>query len=388
MKRTLHIQKDGMRIVIVTERRADYSRFKPILALLRKDPYFSVRLVVTGICLLPEYGEDISFIKKSSKIDAVIPMFREKAPDSGAEMTRAYARVMAGLSDYLEKERPDLVLAGFDIGANFAAAVVGAHQNIHVAHVQGGEVTGSIDESLRHAISKFAHIHFPATKDAARRLRRMGEDPRFIFPVGCPSVDTLLQAPKMSREETASLLGLDPHKPYALIIEHPVTTEMQASFRNISETLRAVEEFGIQGVALYPNNDAGTTGIIKGLRASRVRVLRSLSPDVFANALRHAAVLLGNSSTGIHESATFHIPTINVGTRQKGRERSGNVIDVGYDRKEIVRALRRVFSSRASQRKVRHVRNIYGDGKAAERIVQVLRRLDLSKVPIQKRFVK
>lgn len=388
MKRTEHMKKAGMRIVIVTERRADYSRFRPILALLRKDQYFKVKLVVTGICLLPEYGEDITFIKKSSKIDAVIPMFRRRAPDSGAEMTRAYARVMAGLSDYIEKERPDLILCGFDIGANFAAAVVGAHQNIHVAHVQGGEVTGSIDESLRHAITKFAHVHFPATKDAVRRLRRMGEDPRFIFPVGCPSVDTLLQAPRMSREETALLLGLDPRKPYALIIEHPVTTEMSSSGRHISETLAAVEEFGIQAVALYPNNDAGTRAIIKRLRTSSVRVLRSLSSDAFANALRHASVLLGNSSTGIHESATFRIPTINIGTRQEGRERSGNVIDVGYNRAAILRALRRVFSDRAFQRQVKRARNIYGDGTAAERIVNVLRRLDLSKVPIQKRFVE
>ena len=383
-----HRIKKGIKVIVVSERRADYSRFKPILSLMRKDPFFSVKLVVTGICLLPEYGEDISFIKKSSKIDAVIPMFQENAPDSGAEMTRAYARVMAGLSDYVEKERPDLILAGFDIGANFAAAVVGAHQNIHVAHVQGGEVTGSIDESLRHAISKFAHIHFPATKDAARRLARMGEDPRFTFPVGCPSVDTLLLAPQMTRIETAQILGVNPKEPYALIIEHPVTTEMESSGRQMSETIAAVEKFGIQAVALFPNNDAGTRAVISKLKASRVQVLRSLPPDVFANALRHAAVLLGNSSTGIHESATFRIPTINIGTRQKGRERSGNVLDVGYDRAEILRALKTVFSNTMFQDKVRRSKNIYGDGKAAERIVQVLRSLDLSQVPIQKRFVE
>ena len=192
----------------------------------------------------------------------------------------------------------------------------------------------------------------------------------------------------MTRIETAQILGVNPKEPYALIIEHPVTTEMESSGRQMSETIAAVEKFGIQAVALFPNNDAGTRAVISKLKASRVQVLRSLPPDVFANALRHAAVLLGNSSTGIHESATFRIPTINIGTRQKGRERSGNVLDVGYDRAEILRALKTVFSNTMFQDKVRRSKNIYGDGKAAERIVQVLRSLDLSQVPIQKRFVE
>src|SRR3989338_9379413 len=218
--------KRKLKVVIVSERRADYSRFKPIMSLMKSDNFFDYYLIVTGISLLKSRGSDIDIIKNDGfKIAKVIRMYKENAPDTGAEMTRSYGRVMIGLADFFEQIKPDLILTGFDIGANFAAAVVGAHMNIPVAHIQGGEVTGSIDESLRHATSKFAHIHFPATSEAAKRLRAMGEDPRFIFTVGCPSIDTLIQALIMPREEIVKMLNLDAGRPYILIVQHPVTTE-------------------------------------------------------------------------------------------------------------------------------------------------------------------
>ena len=179
-------------IAIVTERRADYSRFKPILELIRENPALDYRLIVTGISLLETHGRDAEVIERDGfRIDATIPMFRHDAPDTGAEMVRAMGRVLPVLTDLFERFRPDLILSGFDIGANFAAAVAGAHMNIPVAHIQGGEVTGSIDESLRHAMSKFAHIHFPATQLSAQRLVRMGEDPRRVHVVGSPALDDL-----------------------------------------------------------------------------------------------------------------------------------------------------------------------------------------------------
>ena len=154
-------------IAIVTERRADYSRYKPILELIREDPELDYKLIVTGISLLKEHGNDIDVIKRDGfDIEAILPMFTEGAPDTGAEMVRAMGRIMPALADLFERLRPDLILSGFDIGANFAATVAGAHMNIPVAHIQGGEITGSIDESLRHAMSKFAHLHFPATVES------------------------------------------------------------------------------------------------------------------------------------------------------------------------------------------------------------------------------
>lgn len=377
-----------MRIALVSERRADYSRFKPILSLMKSDDFFDYQLIVTGISLLKEYGEDISIIKRDGfEVASTIPMYKEEAPDTGAEMTRAYSRIMTGLADAFERLKPDLVLTGFDIGANFTAAVVGAHMNIPVAHIQGGEVTGSIDESLRHATSKFAHIHFPATKDAARRLQRMGEDPRFIFVVGCPSIDVLLQAPVMSREEIVKMVNLEPSQPYVLIVQHPVTTEVNDAGWQMTQTLEAVKETGMQGIIIYPNNDAGTRAIVSGIKNSALRYVKSFPPDVFANVLRHCEALVGNASTGIHETATFHILTVNIGTRQQGRERPKNVIDVGYKKEEIVEGIKKALYDEKFKRMVRTVKNPYGDGASAKRIVRILKTLDLTNVPVQKRFI-
>lgn len=380
--------KKRIKVVIVSERRADYSRFKPILSIMKKDPFFDYRLIVTGVSLLREYGEDIKIIHRDGfKIAHTLPMYKKNAPDSGAEMTRAYGRVMQGLSDIFEKEKPDLILTGFDIGANFSAAIVGAHMNIPVAHVQGGEVTGSIDELLRHATSKFAHIHFPATKDAARRLKRMGEDPRFIFVVGCPSIDMLVQSPIVPREKIIKMFKLDSQKPYVLIIQHPVTTEVEQSGLQIKQTLDAVKEIGIQGIILYPNNDAGTRSIVSGIRNSDIRYIRSLPSEIFVNVLRYSSALIGNSSSGIHETATLHVPTVNIGTRQQGRERPGNVIDCGYKKENIKRAIRKALYDKKFKRAVGNVKNPYGNGHSAKLIVKILKSLDLKKIPLQKRFI-
>lgn len=376
-----------MRVALVSERRADYSRFKPILSLMRSDDFFDYQLIVTGISLLKEYGEDISIIKRDGfEIASTIPMYKEEAPDTGAEMTRAYSRIMTGLADAFERLKPDLVLTGFDIGANFTAAVVGAHMNIPVAHIQGGEVTGSIDESLRHATSKFTHIHFPATKDAARRLKRMGEDPRFIFVVGCPSIDVLLQAPRMSYDKVINLLGLKSHDPYLLIVQHPVTTEVDQTGWQIHQTLQAVKQIGVQGIILYPNNDAGTRAIVSGIKNSSIKYFKSLSPELFSNVLRYCAAFVGNASTAIHETPTFHIPTVNIGTRQQGRERAKNVIDVGYDAGEIKRGIKKALYDKEFQEIVKKVKNPYGKGHSAKRIINVLKTIDLTRVPLQKRF--
>ncbi|MBI3631150.1 MAG: UDP-N-acetylglucosamine 2-epimerase (hydrolyzing) [Candidatus Sungbacteria bacterium] len=377
-----------MRVAIVSERRADYSRFRPILSLMKRDRFFDVRLAVTGISLLKSHGQDIRVIKRDGfKIAVVIPMYREGVSDTGAEMTRAYGRVMAGLADFFEKVKPDVVLTGFDIGANFAAAIVGAHMNIPVAHIQGGEVTGSIDESLRHATSKFAHIHFPATRDAAERLRRMGEDPRFIFVMGCPSLDMIRQTPQMKKADVALMLGLDPGRPYVVILQHPVTTEATDAGRQMKETLRAVKSMRLQGVVIYPNNDAGSQAIKKEIENSGLLFVPSMSPDQFINALRYTSALVGNSSSGIHETATLHVPTVNIGTRQQGRMRPANVIDVGYRTDEIRRGIRKALYDKKFLARVRRIKNPYGDGHSARRIVGILKKLDYKKIPIQKRFV-
>lgn len=374
------------KIFIVIERRADYSRYLPIIKLLKADSFFEIHLVVTGICLLKRHGGDIKMIRNDGfKINKVIPMFRENAPDSGGEMVRAMARFMLPVVNELEKAKPDIVLSGFDIGANFAVTIAAAHMNIPVAHIQGGEITGSIDESIRHAMSKFSHIHFPATQLSKKRLIQMGEKPKSIYVVGCPSIDVLINTPYVPKSQIEKEIGVDFSKPIILLIQHPVTTEDTQSVKQIQETINAIKELKIQAVALLPNNDAGYSKIIQKMRASGIKYYPSLPTLTFCNLYRHVWALVGNSSSGIHETLTLGIPAVNIGTRQQDRERGNNVIDVDYDKNQIKGAIRKALFDNQFRRQIKKMKNPYGDGHAAKKIVKILKRISLKGI-IQKRF--
>ena len=374
------------KVFIVIERRADYSRYRPILQKLKEDPFFEIYLVVTGICLLETHGKDINYIRDDGfEINAEIPMFDEKGDDTGAEMVRSMSRVMFGLANQLEKAKPDLVLSGFDIGGNFAVTVAAAHMNIPVAHIQGGEVTGSIDESIRHAMSKFAHIHLPATELSKQRLIRMGEKPESIFVVGCPSIDVLVNTPIKPKEEVEKSLNIDLSKPTMLMIQHPVTTECMNSYDQIKETVEAVKAANVQCIVLLPNNDAGYSKIIEYIKSNDLKWFPSLPAELFVNLYRNVHALIGNSSSGIHETPTLKIPTINIGSRQLGRERAGNVIDVPHDKEKILEAINKALFDVEFRNYVRSIKNPYGDGKSAEKIVHVLKTVSLEGI-IQKVF--
>ena len=374
------------KVFVLIERRADYSRYKPILEKLLDDPFFELYLVVTGICLLEIHGRDINYIENDGfTINATIPMFLAGAEDTGAEMVRALSRVMMGVVDELEKAKPDVVLSGFDIGGNFAVTVAAAHMNIPVAHIQGGEVTGSIDESLRHAMTKFSHIHFPATTDAKRRLIRLGEDPQNIFVVGCPSIDVLLNTPMYPKEELEKEFHVDFSKPFILLIQHPVTTEMSSSFEQITTTLKAIQNVGVQAIALLPNNDAGHSRIIEEIKKSGIQWYPSLTAVKFINLYRNTWALVGNSSSGIHETPTLKIPAVNIGNRQLDRQQAGNVIDVPHDLSAIENAIRKALFDETFRAFVSTIENPYGNGDSAEKIIKILKSISLKGI-IQKRF--
>ncbi len=375
-----------MEILTLVERRADYSRMRPILKELYKDSFFKVHLVVTGACLLDVHGKDINYIKEDGfAIDAEIPMFEQGERNTNASMVKALAKVLSGMTDEIERFKPDLVLTGFDIGANLATTIAAAHMNIPVAHIQGGEVTGTIDESIRHAMSKFAHIHFPATEDAKNRLIRLGENPEYIFTVGCPSIDTIVQTPRIDKEVLEKKFNIDFSQPSILLIQHPVTTESNESKEQILNTISAVKELGVQALVALPNNDAGSSEIIDEIKNSGLSWYPSLSTDEFVNVYRNIGAIVGNSSSGIHESSTFGIPAVNIGTRQQGRERASNVIDVGYDKESIKSGIKKALFDADYRKNVKKISNPYGDGKSAKRIVELLKTVNLEGI-VQKRF--
>jgi GDP/UDP-N,N'-diacetylbacillosamine 2-epimerase (hydrolysing) len=378
---------DKRKVFVVVERRADYSRFQPILSEMIKDPFFEIYLVVTGICLLDIHGKDVDYIRNDGfEINAEVEMFAKDRPDTGGEMIRSMSRVMTALVDELERAKPDVVLSGFDIGANMAVTMAAAHMNIPVAHIQGGEVTGSIDESIRHAMSKFSHIHFPATDLSKDRLIRMGEKAEDIYVVGCPSIDVIKNTPYIPKEEVEEYFGMDLSKPLLLMIQHPVTTEVQDSFTQIKETVDAITESGTQTVSLLPNNDAGHARIIDYIKSSELKWYPSLPAIMFINLYRNASALIGNSSSGIHETPTMRIPAINIGNRQQGRERAENVIDVPNDKISILKGINKALYDESFKNMVDQIQNPYGDGTSAEQIVRILKTVSLDNL-IQKQFV-
>ena len=375
-----------MKILTLVERRADYSRMRPILKELYGDPHFEVYLIVTGICLLGLHGKDIDYIKEDGFIiNAEIPMFEEGMKNTNASMVIALAKVLHGITHEIEKFRPDLVLTGFDIGANLAATIASAHMNIPVAHIQGGEVTGTIDESIRHAMSKFAHIHFPATEDARNRLIRLGENPEYIFNVGCPSIDTIMQTPIIDKKTLEKKFNIDFSKPIILLIQHPVTTESGESKKQILNTLDVIKNLKIQALVALPNNDAGSTEIINEIKKSGLNWYPSLSTEEFINLYRNIWAIVGNSSSGIHESTTFGVPAVNIGTRQQDRERAANVIDVGYNKNEIKKGIKKALYDDEFRLNARKIKNPYGIGNSSKKIVKLIKSISLKNI-IQKRF--
>ena len=367
-----------MKILTLVERRADYSRMRPILKELCKDPFFDVYLIVTGVCLLDTHGKDINYIKEDGfKINAEVPMFEENEKNTNTSMVRALAKVLDGITTEIEKFQPDLVLTGFDIGANFATTIAAAHMNIPVAHIQGGEVTGSIDESIRHAMSKFSHIHFPATEDSRDRLIRLGENPSHIFNVGCPSIDTIVQTPLIDKRILELKFKLNFSKPIILLIQHSVTSESLQSQKQILNTIAVIKELGIQALVALPNNDAGSSEIIDEIKNSGLSWYPSLSTDEFVNVYRHIWAIVGNSSSGIHESSTFEIPAVNIGTRQNGREKAKNVIDVSYEKSDIKSGIKKALFDEDFRRGIKGMKNPYGEGNSSEKIIKILKSIPI-----------
>ncbi|MDB4762665.1 UDP-N-acetylglucosamine 2-epimerase [Akkermansiaceae bacterium] len=366
------------KISLITERRADYSRFLPIIKEINKNNDLEYSLIVTGNHLMEKHGLTVEEIRKDDiKIDYTFEMFIDDE-DSGAGMSRALGIAINKLPGILNDQKPDLILSGFDIAANLAITIVGAHMNIPVFHIQGGEVTGTIDESIRHAMSKFAHYHFAANDDACKRLIKLGEVPEHVFNVGCPSIDALLNV----EDDDTVLERYALKAPFFIVLQHPVTTEFGESESQITETLKALNEFkNYDSLFILPNNDAGHDKIIDKVKASNQKYVDALGIADYVNLLKRSSGLIGNSSSGIHETPTFNIPTINIGSRQSGRLRSNNVFDSNYDQNEITEAIKSALIWQGSV-----AEKVYGKGDSAYQIVKYIKELDISNKIIQKKI--
>jgi UDP-hydrolysing UDP-N-acetyl-D-glucosamine 2-epimerase len=368
------------KVCVVITARPSYSRIKTALHAIQRHPDLELQLVVAASALLDRYGTAIDYIERDGfRIDARVYMVLEgENPTSMAKTTGLGLMELATVFDNL---RPDVVVTIADRFETLATAVAASYMNIPVAHIQGGEVTGSIDEKVRHAVTKLADLHLVSTRMAAERVIRMGEDPECVHVTGCPSIDLakeVAQNPALDFDPFERYGGVgeqvDLSAGYLVVMQHPVTTEYQQAREHVMETLHAGRELGFPILWFWPNVDAGSDGTSGAIRTFReiekpvnMHFFKNMAPMDFLRVACNSKCLIGNSSVGIRESAYLGVPVVNVGTRQAGRERGENVIDVGYDRHEIVAAVRRHLSNG------RYPRNpLYGDGRAGECIADVL----------------
>jgi GDP/UDP-N,N'-diacetylbacillosamine 2-epimerase (hydrolysing) len=369
------------RILYITGTRADFGLMASTLQRIAAAPDLELSLLVTGMHLDPRYGETVREIEQNGfNISARVPVALDAA--SGAAMARAIGRELCGMVDAMEHERPDMVLLLGDRGEMLAGAVAALHLNIPVVHLHGGERSGTVDEPVRHAISKLAHYHFTATEGARERLIRMGEMPEHIFVTGAPGLDGIVANNRPQRAELFRSMGFDAQRPLALVVFHPVVQQAVGGTQQTHALMQALlEDCGYQALVLLPNADAGGAGIreaMLGYAGKDCRTLVHLPREVYLSWLGAADLIVGNSSSGIIEAASLGTAVVNVGGRQNCRERSENVIDVSPHRAAIVSGIER------AEKITGPFSNIYGDGQSAVRIVELLTTLDLDKKLLMK----
>ena len=373
------------KLIIVTERRADYAKLRPIIKEIKNSNNLECYLVVTGSHLMKKHGYTIKEIKKNGvKIYKKFTMFPRNSKNTHDEMALAFGKAVTNMTKIIKKIKPDIVFTGFDLGANLAAAIVGAHMNIHVAHLEGGDITGTIDDSIRHAISKFAHIHFTTNDSAKKRLIKMGEKSKNIFVVGNPSLDMIKKIKKIPTKELEKEFNIQLNRPFILLLQHTVTTEFDNVDKHFLETISAIKKCDIQCLIISGNVDPGSEKIQKIIQKSKIQNYPNLSFEKYINLLRNCSVLVGNSSSGIMEPPFLHIPSINIGTRQTGRLTSDSTLNVEYNSEVIKKAIKKALYEKKFLKKVRKTKNLYGNGNASKKIVKILEKMDLNEIPIQK----
>lgn len=363
------------KVCYVTGTRADFGLMQATLQAIHESDGLELGVVVTGMHLDPAYGNTVAEIEASGlPVVARVPIPME--PATGETMARNIGAMIGGFVTAFMDMRPDFVLLLGDRGEMLAGALAGIHLNIPIAHIHGGERSGTVDEPIRHAISKLSHFHFVATAEARERLSRMGERAEHIWITGAPGLDGLQAAAKESREELCADLGLNPSKPVALMVYHPVLQEATHAGTEVVEILDGLSRLGVQIVALKPNSDAGSQFIREVLESregqDHIRIVRHFPRIRFVSWMAAADLMIGNSSAGIIEAATFGTPVINIGSRQHSRERNANVIDVPVEGQAIAQAISGALAHGRFEKN-----NVYGDGDATRRIVGLLQDIPL-----------
>jgi len=379
------------KITVITGTRAEYGLLYPVMRAIQNQPELDLSIIATGMHLSPEHGYTITEIENDGfKVDVAVDMLL--CNDTGASMAKSLGVGIIGITQALEHIKPNIVLVLGDRGEPYAGVIAASHMNIPIAHIHGGDSTsgGCIDESIRHSITKFTHIHFPATKESAERIKKLGEETWRIHTVGAPGLDTILNTDLFPKEQIIEKYSLNSNEPLLLAVQHSVTTQPENASNEMRTTLEALAELGMQTILVYPNSDAGGRSMIEVIKEYEhlpfMRTFMSLPHIEYLSLLNIADVLVGNSSSGIIEASSFHLPVVNIGIRQEGRQRLDNVIDAVSDKEKIIEAINTALYDKAFKQKVDECVNPYGNGKAGLRIAEVLAGLEINQKLLQKQI--
>jgi UDP-hydrolysing UDP-N-acetyl-D-glucosamine 2-epimerase len=375
------------KICAVVTARPSYSRIKTALLAIKEHPNLELQLVVAGSALLGRYGNTVDIIEKDGfTINEKVFMVLEG--ENKTAMAKTTGLGVMELANVFYNLKPDAVITIADRFETIAASIAASYQNIPLVHIQGGEVTGNIDEKVRHANTKLADIHIVASEDAKERVLKMGEEVDSVINTGCPSIDLAKEIkdnPILSFNPIEKYGGVGAqldweNKGYIVVMQHPVTTEYEAAKEDVLKTLHAVAELGIPTFWFWPNVDAGADGTSNGIRTFRelnkpqnIHFFKNMEPHDFLSLLVNSKCLIGNSSVGIRECSYLSVPVVNIGTRQNRRERGNNVLDVDYNKEAIKAAIKYQIENKNITSST-----IYGNGESGNKIAEILAKKPLT----------
>ncbi|MBA5851068.1 UDP-N-acetylglucosamine 2-epimerase (hydrolyzing) [Clostridium sp. cel8] len=381
------------KILAVTGIRSEYFILQPILEELTKRNDVELKVVVTGTHLSPLYGDTYKLIENDGY--ELIKLETLLSSDLLSGRCKSIGIQIMGLTDIIVREKPDWLMVLGDREESLTTATVGTYMNIPIAHICGGDrVVGNIDDSVRHAVTKLAHLHFPTTKENGERILKMGEEPWRVNVVGNPALDSIRKQPELSYDYINEKLNtnLREDKPFILLIKHPLSSEISEAEDQMKVTLEAVAELGYSTIITYPNSDAGGFEMIKVIKQFEekfkfIKAFQTLPRDLFVNLQRKASLLLGNSSCGLLEAPFLKLPVVNVGNRQKQRQHSENIIFVSHNKDEIKKAINKCIFDKEFINICKNCYNPYGDGYSGERIARIISETKIDSKLLNKQIV-
>ena len=369
------------KIVFLTGTRADFGKLKSLIKITQENSSFDVQIFVTGMHLDEKYGSTVNEIYKSGFKN--IYTFKNNA---GAEfMDRTLAKTITGFSEYIANQKPDLIVVHGDRVEALAGAIVGSLNNILVSHIEGGEISGTIDELIRHSVSKLSHLHLVSNEEAKKRLVQMGELETSIFVIGSPDLDLMNPAYLPSLKTVKEYYEI-PFDEYAIVMFHPVTTDYKNIEQNVKSFVDSLINSNENFVVIYPNNDLGTEEILEEYKRlesnSRFKIYPSLRFEYFLRLLKETKFIIGNSSAGIREAPYYKVPTIDIGTRQNNRGQASSILNVAYNTDEISKTIRKISTKKQEVIDI----NEFGEGNSNELFLHLLESDTVWEVNCQKQF--